>query len=58
LGIMMLELQFGEQHEEHKLWQKFGAKSTENSLLRLMVAKMRADDVKDEAGPEFPSAVK
>jgi hypothetical protein len=55
---MMLELQFGEQHEEHKLWQKFGAKSTENSLLRLMVAKMRADDVKDEAGPEFPSAVK
>ena len=58
LGIMMLELLFGAQLEEHELWQQFGAKSTDNPMLRLMVAKKWADDVKDEAGPEFSSAVK
>jgi hypothetical protein len=39
LGIMMLELLFGAQLEEHDLWQQFGAKSTDNAVLRLMVAK-------------------
>jgi hypothetical protein len=58
LGIMMLELLFGAQLEEHDLWQQFGAMSTDNPVLRLMVAKKWADDVKDEAGPEFSSAVK
>jgi len=58
LGIMMLELLFGSQLEEHELWQQFGAKSTDNPMLRLMVAKKWADDVKDEAGPEFSSAVR
>jgi hypothetical protein len=58
LGIMMLELLFGTQLEEHELWQRFGATSTDNPVLRLMVAKKWADDVKDEAGTEFSSAVK
>jgi hypothetical protein len=58
LGIMMLELLFGAQLEEHELWQQFGANSSDNPLIRLMVAKQWADDVKDEAGPEFSSAVK
>jgi hypothetical protein len=58
LGIMMLELLFGAQLEDHDLWQQFGAKSSDNPLMRLMVAKQWADDVKDEAGPEFSSAVK
>ena len=58
LGIMMLELLFGAQLEEHDLWQQFGAVSTDNPVLRLMVAKKWSDDVKDEAGPEFSSAVK
>jgi hypothetical protein len=58
LGIMMLELLFGSQLEEHELWQQFGATSTDNPMLRLMVAKKWADDVKDEAGPEFSSAVR
>ena len=58
LGIMMLELVFGSQLEEHELWQQFGTKSTDNPILRLMVAKKWADDVKDEAGTEFSSAVK
>jgi hypothetical protein len=58
LGIMMLELLFGTQLEEHELWQQFGATSIDNPVLRLMVAKKWADDVKDEAGTEFSSAVK
>jgi hypothetical protein len=58
LGIMMLELLFGAQLEEHELWQQFGAVATNNLVLRLMVAKRWSDDVKDEAGPEFSSAVK
>lgn len=58
LGIMMLELLFGALLEEHELWQQFGATSTDNPILRLMVAKKWADDVKGEAGPEFASAVK
>jgi len=55
---MLLELLFGAQLEEHDLWQQFGAMSTDNPVLRLMVAKKWSDDVKDEAGPEFSSAVK
>ena len=58
LGIMMLELLFGAQLEEHDLWQQFGAISSDNPVLRLMVAKKWSDDVKDEAGTEFSSAVK
>jgi hypothetical protein len=58
LGIMMLELVFGTQLEEHELWQQFGSQSTNNPKIRLMVAKSWADDVKDEAGPEFSSAVR
>lgn len=58
LGIMLLELLFGAQLEEHDLWQQFGAMASDNPVLRSMVAKKWSDDVKDEAGPEFASAVK
>jgi hypothetical protein len=59
LGIMMLELLFGKLIEEHELWQQlFTGISNDDPRARLAVAKGWADDVKDEAGPEFSSAVK
>lgn len=58
LGIMLLELLFSAPLEGHEIWQQFGFHNVNNPLLRLMVAKKWADDVKDEAGSEFSSAVK
>lgn len=57
LGIILLELLFGAQLEEHKLWQHFGMKSVNDPILWLMVAIQWAKDVEEEAGPDFASAL-
>lgn len=57
LGIILLELLFGAQLEEHKLWQHFGMKSVDDPTFRRMVAIQWAKDVEEEAGPDFASAV-
>ena len=57
LGIILLELLFGAQLEEHKLWQHFGMKSVDDPIFRRMVAIQWAKDVEEEAGPDFASAV-
>lgn len=57
LGIMLLELLFGVQLEAHELWQRLGQVNADDDLLRLMVAKKWADEVLEEAGPEYEGAV-
>lgn len=57
LGIMLLELLFRKCLEDHDLWQEFGSSNKANPIFRLMVARQWADEVEDEAGPEFSAAV-
>lgn len=59
LGIMLLELCFGEQIEEHPDWKRFNP--MDEHMLQIVnhgVAKNWCDrDVQGEAGPEYKSAV-
>lgn len=57
LGIMLLELLFRTCLEDHDLWQEFGSHNKANAIFRLMVARQWADEVEDEAGPEFSAAI-
>jgi hypothetical protein len=57
LGIMLLELLFDTQIEEHGLWQQLGAHNTRVPMYRLIVARQWADDVEGDAGTEFLTAV-
>lgn len=57
LGIILLELLFRTCLEDHDLWQVFGSSNKANLIFRLMVARQWADEVEDEAGPEFSAAV-
>lgn len=57
LGIMLLELLFDSQLEEHELWLLLGPHNTADPLFRLIVAKQWVDDVEGEAGSDFFAAV-
>lgn len=57
LGIMLLELLFGRCLEDHELWQRIATDDKANTVSRLMIARQWADDVEDEAGPDFSAAV-
>lgn len=58
LGIMLLELVFGMNLEQHDLWHQLGQSHHQNGTFRLMVARHWADSVEGEAGPDCASAVK
>jgi hypothetical protein len=59
LGIMLLELLFGQCLEGDDLWEHFGVTGSKSApLRRLMVARQWADAVEGEAGPDFSAVVK
>lgn len=57
LGIMLLELLFGTEIEQHDLYKQLDSVQMERSVRRLVVAKQWAEEVEAEVGSEFASAV-
>ena len=58
LGIVLLELCFGRRLEDHKEWQKPGyAALMQDSNIRQAVACVWLEDVGEEAGPDYATAV-
>lgn len=58
LGIVLLELFFGVRFESHYLWQEpLYASSRTDHTIRQIVACKWLDEVEDEAGEEYSSAV-
>lgn len=54
---MLLELGFGTPIEDHDLWKQLGKSNKTIPIFRLMVARQWAEEVQDEAGPEYSAAV-
>lgn len=58
LGIMLLELLFGSQLEDHFLWEQLAFSSeTASPFYRLLIARQWADSAEDEGGQPFSTAV-
>lgn len=54
---MLLELLLGLCLTDHDLCLTSGHKKTANPVFRLMVARQWAEEVEDEAGPEYSAVV-